>query len=458
MKTISSILFLLLLLPLISTAQNNDSTIIRNIFTYCLEQGKGYEWLEHLTTKIGPRLSGSPGAEKAVVWAKEAMEKEQHGRVYLQEVMVPHWVRNDKEQLTVITNGKRIPLSMCSLGGSIATPTEGIRAGVVEVKNFDDLAKLGKEKVAGKIVFFNAPLREAHYHTFHAYGECGKFRWAGAIHAAKQGGVASINRSLTLALDDFPHTGSMGYEDNLTKVPAGAVSTIAANLLHDILKKDPDAQLELIMNCETLPDKLSHNVIAEIKGTQYPDEIIVVGGHLDAWDNGQGAHDDGAGCVQSMELLRIFRDLNIKPKRTIRVVLFMNEENGVAGGKKYAEEAKLKNEKHIAAIESDLGGFTPAGFFSHAVDSTKRKVLDPFKHLFEPYGIFQWNLPGGGVDIDRLKETGTLLIGLQPDSQRYFDYHHTANDTFDKVNRRELHLGAAAMASLVYLLSEYGVE
>ena len=439
-------------------AGNNDSLIIRNIFTYCLEQGKSYEWLEHLCTKIPPRLSGSEGAEQAVDWAKKVMEQQNNGRVYLQEMMVPHWVRNDKEELTLISKGKRTPLRICSLGGSVPTPEGGIRGKVIEVSSFEELNQMDSSFVRGKFVFYNAALLQRHYHTFHAYGECGKYRWAGAINAARMGAIASVNRSLTLPIDDYPHTGSMGYEEGAPKLPACAVSTLGAETLSAILKEDPDAELELLMNCETLPDKLSHNVIAEIKGTEFPDEIIVVGGHLDAWDNGQGAHDDGAGCVQSMELLRIFRDLNIKPKRTIRIVLFMNEENGVRGGKKYAEEAKEKNENHIAAIESDMGGFTPAGFFSHCKDPEKLKTLDAFKHLFEPYGIFQWDQPGGGVDIDRLKDMGTLLIGLQPDSQRYFDYHHTEIDTFDKVHRRELLLGTAAIASLAYLLSEYGVK
>jgi hypothetical protein len=453
----------LLILPFLLTclhpvfSQNHDSLMVRKIFTYCLEQGKGYEWLEHLCTKIPPRLSGSDGADKAVKWARQVMEEQNNGRVYLQDVMVPHWVRNDKENLTLISKGKRTPLRICSLGGSVPTPSSGLRGKVIEVKSFEELNELGEEKVRGKIVFYNAELLKHHYHTFHSYGECGKYRWAGAINAAKMGAIASVNRSLTLALDDYPHTGSMGYEEGAPKLPACAISTLGADKLSAALNNDPDLELELVMNCETLSDKPSHNVIAEIKGSEFPDEIIVVGGHLDAWDNGQGAHDDGAGCVQSMELLRIFRDLNIKPKRTIRVVLFMNEENGVRGGKKYAEEAKAKNENHIAAIESDLGGFTPAGFFSKCEIPERLTTLDPFKHLFEPYGIFQWDQVGGGVDIDPLKPTGTLLIGLQPDSQRYFDYHHTEIDTFDKIHKRELHLGAAAVASLAYLLSEYGV-
>jgi len=454
---------ILLLLPLFYSASNAfaqiaDSTMIRHIFEQALMNGKAYSRLEELTTNIGPRLSGSQGADDAVAWAKKTMEADNFAKVSLQELMVPHWVRNNKEQLTLISNGKKTSFRICSLGGSIATPAKGIRAKVVEVKSFDELERMGTEKLKGKIIFYNAPLKQHHYHTFHAYGECGKFRYSGAMNASKYEAVASINRSLTLATDDYPHTGSMGYEEGKPKVPGCAISTKGADELSAALKTNPDAELELIMNCETLPDKLSHNVIAEIKGSEFPDEIIVVGGHLDAWDNGKGAHDDGAGCVQSMEVLRIFQDLHITPKRTIRVVLFMNEENGARGGKKYAEEAKAKNEKHIAAIESDLGGSTPAGFFTKCQDSTKVSFIKSYRKLFEPFGIFQWQHEGGGVDIDPLKDTGTLLIGLQPDDQRYFDYHHTEIDTFDKVHKRELHLGAAAMASLAYLLSEYGVK
>lgn len=439
-------------------AQNNDSLIIRKLFNYSLENGKGYEWLRTLTTDIPPRLSGSPGAEQAVKWTMTTLEKEGGARVYLQEVMVPHWVRNDKESLTASSKGTKSKLRICSLGGSIATPETGIRAKVIEINSFEEMEKLEAEKIRGKIVFYNVPMPPQHYHTFHAYGETGKYRWAGAINAAKYGAVASINRSLTLALDDHPHTGAMGYNDSIQKIPACAISTVGAEKLSRILKDDPDAELELVMNCETFPDKLSHNVIAEIRGSEKPEEIIVVGGHLDAWDNGQGAHDDGAGCVQSMELLHLFNQLGIQPKRTIRIVLFMNEENGLRGGKKYAEEAKAKNENHIAAIESDAGGFTPQGFASVCNDSLKVEKLKLYRTLFESYGMFYWEKEGGGADINRLKEQGTLCIGLAPDSQRYFDYHHAETDTFDKVNRRELHLGAAAMAALAYLLSEYGVE
>ncbi|MFM7079095.1 MAG: M20/M25/M40 family metallo-hydrolase [Bacteroidota bacterium] len=445
---------LILIRHTISSAQ--DSVMISKIFTYCLEQGKSYERLRFLSESIGNRLSGSANADKAVQWGLQTMQADSFADCWLQDVMVPHWVRNDKESLVMLSKGKKTPLNIFSLGGSVATPKGGIKAGVVEVASFDELEKLGRANIEGKIVFFNVPMKERFYHTFEAYGDAGKYRWAGAQNAAKYGAVASITRSLTLALDDNPHTGGMGYLDGVPKIPGCAISTLGADRLSSELKSNPELQLVLEMNCETLPDKLSHNVIAEIRGTEFPDEIIVVCGHLDSWDKGHGAHDDGAGCVQSMELLNLFRDLKIQPKRTIRVILYMNEENGVRGGKKYAEEAREKGEKHIAAIESDAGAFTPAGFSSTCIDDSKRVWFRQWKPLFKPYAIFQWDGEGGGVDIGPLKDQGTLLIGLRPDSQRYFDYHHTDIDTFDKVNRRELHLGAAAIISMAWLLSEYG--
>ncbi|MFM7824129.1 MAG: M20/M25/M40 family metallo-hydrolase, partial [Bacteroidota bacterium] len=428
----SLLAFFCLLLFVQTQGVSQDSMMVSKIFTYCLEQGKSYERLRYLSDSIGHRLSGSVGAEKAVKWSFETMKSEGYGSCYLQEVMVPVWVRNDVERLDMITQKGKSKLNVFSLGGSIATRKGGLTAGVVEVKSFEELERLGREKIEGKIVFFNVPMKERFYHTFEAYGDAGKYRWAGAQNAAKYGAVASITRSLTLAMDDNPHTGGMGYVDSIPKIPACAISTMGAEKLSLSLAQNPSLRLELEMNCETRPDQLSHNVIAEIRGSEFPDEIIVVGAHLDSWDKGHGAHDDGAGCVQSMEVLNIFKDLGLRPKRTIRVVLFMNEENGVRGGKKYAEEAKAKGERHIAAIESDAGAFTPAGFSSTCIDDSKRVWMRQWKHLFKPYAIYQWDGDGGGVDIGPLKDQGTLLIGLRPDSQRYFDYHHTDIDTLTK--------------------------
>jgi carboxypeptidase Q len=373
-------------------------------------------------------------------------------------VMVPHWVRGDKEQARVMSPklGTSQEVPVCALGGSIATPTSGLAAEVVEVKNFEELKKLGKKRVQGKIVFFNRPMDPTHIHTFTAYGGAGDQRSGGAIEAARLGAVGVVVRSLSLFLTDNPHTGGMRYAEDVPKIPAVAISTNGAELLSRQLQDDPQTRFFMRMNPQTLPDKLSYNVIGEIKGSEKPDEIILVGGHLDSWDNGDGAHDDGAGCVQSMEVLRMFRALGYRPKRTVRAVLFMNEENGLRGGRKYAEEAKAKSELHIAAIESDNGGFTPRGFGIDGTDAQYRKVLQ-WKPLLAPYGLHDLNRGGGGADIGPLKDGRVALIGFRPDSQRYFELHHTAVDTFDKVNKRELELGGASMAALVYLLAEYGL-
>ncbi|MFN3940731.1 MAG: M20/M25/M40 family metallo-hydrolase, partial [Chitinophagales bacterium] len=258
--------------------------------------------------------------------------------------------------------------------------------------------------------------------------------------------------------DDFPHTGSMRYLDESKKIPAVAISTVDAELLSAVLKKNPETEFKLLTWCKTLPDVKSYNVIAEITGTEFPDEVIVVGGHLDTWDVGEGAHDDGAGCVQSMEVLRTLKALNIKPKRTIRCVLYMNEENGNRGGHAYADWAKTTNEKQIAAFESDAGGFSPRGFTIDYPDNTMIANFQQLKPLFLPYGVYHIEAGYGGVDIGPLKELGTVLIGLHPDSQRYMDYHHTANDTFDKVNKRELSLGAATMTAVAWWISENGIQ
>ena len=459
MKLLLSILLcLLLFVTQTSNAQNKDSVMIRKIYSWTLENGKAYEWLDFLCNKIGSRLTGSVNAEKAIGYTKAIMEAEKYGTVKLQPVTVPRWRRNDIETLNVSSGSPKTPFRICSLGGSIATPPGGIKAKVIEVKSFAELDSLGKSNISGKIVFYNVPFDQEYVRTFHAYSEVGKYRWSGAMNAAKYGAVASITRSMTNAMDDIPHTGSMGYSDTLPRIPACAISTKGAEALSSTLKLKPKTELELKMNCDTLPDSLSFNVIAEIPGTEFPNEIVLVGGHLDSWDKGHGAHDDGAGCVQSMEVLKAFKELGIKPKRTVRIVLFINEENGGKGGKQYAESAKVKGENHIAAIETDAGGFTPHGFSSVCTDSTKREKIIRWSNLFEPYGLYDWKLQHGGSDIDHLKDQGTLLIGLVPDSQRYFDYHHAETDTFDKINKRELELGAAALASLVYLLSEYGVK
>ncbi len=432
--------------------------MIRKIFSEALQNGKAHSWLNDLTATIGGRLTGSAEAEKAVQWAKKKMMAAFADSVWLQECMVPHWVRGEKEVGKIIdskNNVQQVPVS--ALGRSIATPKEGITASIIEVHDFDELRRLGEKNIKGKIVFYNHPFDQKFINTFDAYGEAVGYRWAGPKEAARFGAIATVCRSMTNINDDNPHTGAMQYNDSMPAIPCCAISTNGADLLSNILKADPRTKFFLKMNCQTLDSVKSHNVIGEIKGSEHPEEIIVVGGHLDSWDTGKGASDDGTGVVQAIEILRLFKELGIKPKRTIRAVAFMNEENGGMGGAKYAQLAKRDNEKHVAAIESDAGGFTPYGF---GLDMTnqKKELIKKWKTLFLPYNIWNFDLGHGGSDIDHLKEKLSVpCIGLAVDSQRYFDYHHAASDTFDKVNRRELELGAAAMGALIYLLSEYGL-
>lgn len=456
-KFIAPLISALLLFTVSGAQPLTDSAVIRDIYSEALANGKAYQWLHELCKNASPRLSGSKGAADAVVLAEKFM-LQAGATVFKQEVMVPHWVRGNKEKAIIIPSKSRnmVPVEVCALGGSIGTSGE-IKGNIVEVKNFDTLKILGTENLKGKIVFYNRPMDVTKINVFEAYGGAVDQRWAGAMRAAPYGAIGVVVRSMTTEIDNYPHTGSMGYNDTITKIPACAISTSGAEQLSTMLKTDPQLSFSLIMNCETLPEEKSYNVIGEIKGSEFPNEIIVVGGHLDAWDLSEGAHDDGAGIVQSIEVINLFKKLEIKPKRTIRCVAFMNEENGLRGGKKYAEIAKEKNENHIAAIETDAGGFTPRGFFMEG-DSLKEQKVRSWKNLFIPYNLHAWDREGGGADIGPLKEQGTLLLGLSPDSQRYFDVHHTGRDVFEMVSRRELELGAASMAALIYMIDKYGLD
>lgn len=457
------IAFFLLFTGISVSAQNQyieDSLNIRKIYDMSLLNGKSYEWLDHLSNEIGGRLSGSYNAQQAVEYTKAELEELGLDKVWLQPVMVPKWTRGEREFAYVQTGpGSTRNVNITALGGSIATPAGGTKAEVIEVQGLEQLAEYGRENIEGKIVFYNRPMRADLIHTFEAYGGCVDQRYAGAKEAAKYGAVGVIVRSMNLRLDDFPHTGSMSYGDTPVdkRIPAAAISTNDAEYLSSMLKIQEDLELYFKLNCEQHEDVESYNVIGEITGSEYPEEIMVVGGHLDSWDLGDGAHDDGAGVVQSMEVLRLFKETGYKPKRTIRVVLFMNEENGLRGGNKYADVAKAKDEDHVFALESDAGGFTPRGFSITADDTQFNKILS-WKKLFKPYLIHYFEQGGSGADIGPLQNGEIVLAGLRPDSQRYFDYHHAANDTFDKVNKRELELGAATMASLMYLVDKYGLD
>ena len=444
---------LLLFLPFLGFAQQNDSLNISNIYKASLTKSDCYENLRYLCKNIGPRLSGSDNADKAVKYFEEKMKSYGFDRVYLQELKVPVWRRLDQAKAEITTTKTNV--NICALGGSVATPSKGIKAEVIEVKNFEELDQLGEKNIKGKIVFFNRPMEPTHIETFHAYGGAVNQRGSGASKAAKYGAIACIVRSMNLRVDEFPHTGAMRYDSKFPRIPAAAIATRDADLLSASLKKQ-STQLFIKFNCDTLPDKVSYNVIGEIKGSTYPEQIITVGGHLDSWDLGEGAHDDGAGCVQSLEVLHLFQTLGIRPKHTLRAVMFMNEENGLRGGLKYAEEAKRLNEKHLAAIETDAGGFTPRGFDIDASASVVSKIKS-WEYLLKPYGLHEIDKGGSGADIGPLKAPNVSLIGYRPDSQRYFDVHHASTDIFEAINKRELELGAASIAALVYLIDQYGL-
>lgn len=437
-----------------------DAEVLKTIYSTSLTNGKSYEWLAYLSNQIGGRLSGSNNAERAVAYTKTELEALGLDKVWLQPVMVPRWVRGAPEYAYIESaEGTTTNVNICALGGSIATDGIGLKAQVVEVKNFEELEALGEAEIKGKIVFFNRPMQADLIHTFEAYGGCVDQRYAGAMEAAKYGALGVIVRSMNLRQDDYPHTGSMSYGDlpNSKRIPSAAISTNDANLLSTMLKLDKNIKFYFKQNCQNLKDVQSYNVIGEITGSTFPNEFIIVGGHLDSWDLGDGAHDDGAGVVQSMDVLRLLKESGITPKRSIRVVLFMNEENGLRGATKYAEVAQQKGENHIFALESDSGGFTPRGFSFVTNDANFNQVLG-WKDLFKPYLIHYFERGGSGADVGPLQSDTNVLAGLRPDSQRYFDHHHAANDTFEHVNKRELELGAATMTALVYLYDKYGVN
>lgn len=440
-------------------SQSNDQKMFADIYKFSMTNSKCYSWLDDLSNKIGSRLSGSVGAEKAVAYTKQQLETLGLDKVYLQEVMVPKWVRGEKETAYILDNKTKVSVPICALGGSIATAKNGLTAEVIEVHSITELETLGTEKIKGKIVFFNRPMEAFNIDAFKSYGNCVDQRYSGAKAAAKMGAVGTIVRSMNLRLDDFPHTGAQSYGD-LPKeqyIPTAAISTNAAELLSKKLKENNNLKFFMKLSCQTFDDVLSYNVIGEITGSEHPEKIMIVGGHLDSWDLADGSHDDGAGVVQSMEVLELFKKLNYKPKNTIRAVLFMNEENGGKGGRKYEELSKANNENHIFALESDSGGFSPRGF-SFECDAANFQKINTWKYLFEPYLIHNFTIGGTGSDIGHLTSTKIVKAGLEPDSQRYFDYHHAANDKFDAINKRELELGAATMASLVYLFDQYGID
>jgi carboxypeptidase Q len=440
----------------VNAAESADS-VMQRLLRRGLSSTYAHTLLTQLTVEAGHRLSGSPGSQKAIALSRRMMRECGLTSVRVESVMVPCWVRGSVEEAVFVDargrQGDR--LHVCALGGSIATPAQGITGEIIEVRSFEELRELG-EAPRGKIVLFNRPMDPSLLNTGAAYGGAVDQRSIGAIVAARAGAVAALVRSMTLALDDVPHTGATHYADTIPRIPIAAVSTKDAEKLHAMILQGTKPRLRLRLSCETLPDVPSANVIGELVGSDKPEEVIVVGGHLDCWDKGTGAHDDGAGCVQAIEALRLLREIGVTPKRTIRAVLFMNEENGSRGGRAYADAPERRTERHIAAIESDGGGFAPLGVGVQG-DSTLLSRVLRWQPLFDAIGAGAIRAGHGGVDVSPIIERGAAGFGLIVEQHRYFDYHHSANDTLDKVHPRELEMGAIVEALLCYLLSNEGI-
>ncbi len=438
-------------------AQNEDSLLIRKIADEILMNGTAYSNLHTLTKKVGGRITGSPQMYKAEEWAQKALKEAGAEKVYLQECNVPRWIRGAKEEAKLIIGNKEESLAVLTLGNSVGTGSKGITAPVILINSFDELEQK-KEEIKGKIVFYNYKFNPKFIQTFFGYADAVRYRGGGASRAAKYGAVAVLVRSITNSTDNYPHTGAMGYDNANPKIPALAVGLWDADKIADALQKNNNVKIFIKSNAYTLADTVGHNVIGELAGTEFPDQYISVGGHLDSWDPAEGAHDDGTGCVHAIEVLRALKAIGYHPKHTIRVVLFADEENRGDGGTKYAEQAKAKNEKHIFGLESDAGGFTPRGFSFILSKQKAEDISNKWIPLLKPYGVYEFTTGFAGADVEPLNVMlGTPAAELNPDSQRYFDYHHSPNDVFENVNKRELELGAINMAALIYLVDKYGL-
>ena len=451
--------FLVFCWPFLTQAQvNQDSIIIKKMSDEIMTNGKAYELLRQLTKQIGGRLAGSPQQQNAAIWGKRNMESFAADKVYMQPCKTPNWQRGGKDFVSVVrVNGKAMnrPLAALALGNSLGS-NGLVEAELLAVADFDELEKR-KDEVKGKIVYYHSMFDPTIVQTFGAYGKAGIYRGTGASRAAKYGAIGVMLHSLSSAPDNAPHTGGMKYDEDYPKIPAVALGPNDAKELYANAKKGI-IRVQMQTYGYFLPDADENNVVAEIKGSTFPNEIITIGGHLDSWDVNEGAHDDGAGIVQTMEILRTMKALNYQPKRTIRFVLFANEENGLRGGNKYAELAKQNNEQHVFALESDAGGFTPRAIGISATSPEQFKKMEQWASLLKPYGT-EIRAGGGGADIGPLKNVNPsiVLAGLVPDSQRYFDLHHAKTDVFENVNKRELLLGAVNMAAIIYLVDQYGV-
>jgi carboxypeptidase Q len=402
-----------------------------------------WERLAYMCDTFGPRLSGSKNLENTINWAVEQMKKDGFVNVHREKVMVPHWVRGKETCELVAPRSQK--LAVTGIGGTIGTPAEGVTAPLLVVSSFEELEKR-KAEAKGKIVLFDVP--------FTSYGKTVQYRFSGAFKAAKAGAVASLIRSVSPIGFRMPHTGMMGqYPDDVTKIPHAAVSMEDANMLHRMFDRGQNPVVKLYLDDKTLPDAVSYNVIGELRGTEKPDEIIAVGGHIDSWDVGSGAQDDGSGIISTWEAVKLLMDLGIKPKRTIRVVLWTNEENGARGGKAYAKAHK--DEAHSLVFEFDSGVFPPERIGYSGPDSLLKEVKQ-FEPLLRRVGNIEVRKGGGGVDIGpMMRDNGVNGMGLgTDDGGRYFWYHHSPSDTPDKVDPKDMNDCIATIAVALYLYSE----
>lgn len=428
--------------------------IAKQIIEAAHQQNDSMRKLEELCDGIGHRLSGSESLNKAIDWAQVTMKADGQENVRAEKVMVPKWVRGSES--CQLLEPRSEPISMLGLGGSVGTPPEGITAEVIVVRSKEELDALPAEKVEGKIVVFNAAMPKYTAENGSGYGTAVQYRGSGAKWASEKGAVAALVRSITATSLSTPHTGSMRYGDAKKQIPVAAITIEAAAMLQRLQDRGIQPKVKLHMEARNEGEAPSANVLAEIVGREKPEEIVVIGGHIDSWDVGQGAHDDGAGCVAAMEALNILRKLGLKPRRTIRVVLWTNEENGLAGAKDYA--ARHQREPHVAGIEADSGGFAPEGFTVEMNDAKKADIaleqLQQIASLLEPIRATKAMLGGSGADVGQLKTLGTACLGLEIDGRTYFDFHHTWADTVDKVNPRELTDCSISLAVAAYILAD----
>ena len=456
MKIILKKIIFLLLVLFIGCENRNPNNLGKIALSYQQESKKiidailsdsvGFSRVAELCDTFGPRLSGSDNLEKAILWIMQEMKKDGIENVRSEEVMVPKWVRGEESAKMVNPWSKN--LAMLGLGGSIGTKSNGITAKVISVSSFEELANRSND-VKGKIVLFNVP--------FDTYSNTVKYRVRGAIEASKHGAVASLVRSVGTFSMNTPHTGNSSYEDGVKKIPHAAITIEDAAMIGRMLENGQDVEVNLKMEAQNYPDVLSHNVVGEIIGSEFPDQVIVIGGHIDSWDVGQGAMDDAGGCVAAWNVLRILKELNIRPKRTIRLVLWTNEENGLRGANAYRNKYLDKLKDHILAIESDAGVFKPSGFGFTGPDESLN-ILQDIGTLLKPIQSGVITKGGGGADIGPIMAEGVPGMGLTVESEKYFWYHHTAADTWDKLNIQEFNQCVATMAVMSFVVADMDIR